>query len=459
MRTHHLTGIADHDTTVVWTTLRQEKSGWTAESPQRIEAGSGTMEERAAAMQPAFRGLTGEVTLGLPSADLLLRVLDLPTSVPEEIEGMVALQLDKISPFPVDQMRSAWETLSSSDTGSRVLVAAIPSDRINSFCAPFQKAGLAPTRLDARILGWLECLGMAGEIPSRGGFVGLLVDSQSAELIVIQEGVPVVFVSLGPTRSTDPEATARIVAEEAVFALESMEMEDVPKLPVRAWILEGNLRDPLAARLQLLPGWTVEIRATEAVPELSEGLARRTSRETCLNLLPVEWRETAARKRSRKQLLVSSLWLFGTFALVLLLGTLLFSIQKRRTQQLKLRLAALEEPAKEMRALQSRLAALEQYSDPKGSVLEAMREIVSVLPQGIELTSFSFRKGSALALRGQASAPDPVYDFIQALQRSSFFTEIDPAPVQTRPDAGPMPVQFSITCKLPGSVENETDQP
>jgi Tfp pilus assembly protein PilN len=201
------------------------------------------------------------------------------------------------------------------------------------------------------------------------------------------------------------------------------------------------------------------VRPADGLPELSEGLARRSARADRLNLLPAEWRESAARARSRRRLIVSTLWLVGTFVLVLLAGTLLFSIQKRMTRSLQLRLAALEEPRKEMLALQERLTALEQYSDPKGSVLESLREIVVALPQGIELTSFSFRKGVSVLLRGQAAAPDPVYDFIQALQKSGFFQEIEPAPVQTRPDGGPMPVQFSITCKLTGNTEDETIQP
>lgn len=459
MRTHSLTGISEHGDTVVWTTLREDKSGWTVASSNRVKAGGGTEDERVAAMQPAFRNLPGEATLALPSSDLLLRVLELPTSDRAEIESMVALQLDKISPFPVEQMRSAWETLSSGAAESRILVAAIPADRIEAYCRPYKKAGLIPARLDARILGWWECLSAAGEIPDRGVCAGLLADSHSAELMIFQDGVPTVFVSLGPIRLDDPEATARDVAEEAAFALDSLELEDVRELPIRAWILEASLQNALASRLSELPGRTVEVRPADGLPELSEGLARRSARADRLNLLPAEWRESAARARSRRRLIVSTLWLVGTFVLVLLAGALLFSIQKRMTRSLQLRLAALEEPRKEMLALQERLTALEQYSDPKGSVLESLREIVVALPQGIELTSFSFRKGVSVLLRGQAAAPDPVYDFIQALQKSGFFQEIESAPVQTRPDGGTMPVQFSITCKLTGNTEDETIQP
>lgn len=458
MRTRSLTGISEHGDTVVWTTLREEKGGWTVVSSNRVKA-SGTEEERAAALQPALRALPGDATLALPSSDLLLRVLDLPTADPAEIEGMTALQLDKISPFPVEQMRSSWEILSPGEAGSRVLVAAIPADRIEAYCRPYRKAGLIPARLDARILGWWECLNAAGEIPESGSCAGILADSQSAELLVFQDGTPSVFISLGPVRPDDPEATARDVAEEAAFALDSLEL-DLPRgIPLRVWILDAPLQSALSARLRKIPGRMIEVRSADALPELSEGLARRSARADRLNLLPAEWRESAARGRARRKLIVSTLWLVGVFALLLLAGALVFSIQQRMTRSLRIRLAALEEPRKEMLALQDRLTALEQYSDPKGSVLESLREIVLALPQGIELTSFSFRKGASVLLRGQAAAPDPVYDFIQALQKSGFFQEIEPAPVQTRPDAGPMPVQFSITCKLTGNAEDETLQP
>ncbi|MDZ4198519.1 MAG: PilN domain-containing protein, partial [Kiritimatiellia bacterium] len=287
----------------------------------------------------------------------------------------------------------------------------------------------------------------------------LVIDELSAELVIAQDGSPSVFVSLGAPDLEHPEGSAAALAEEAAYALESIDPDGAVSLPLQVWLPDPAVRLLLAQPLEKAFGPKTIFPLSKSLSSLSVGIARRALQEEGLNLLPADWRNAAASRKTRRRFWGSILGLLGVWGAILMLGFTLQSIRQRETDVLKLRLKSLEAPAKAVRDLQSKIAALEQYADRSGSALECLRETVLLLPEGVELTSFTFRKGVSVVLRGQARAPDPVYDFIQALQASERFTQVNPSPVQTRTGEGAMTVQFAVTCLLTGNIENETNPP
>ena len=59
------------------------------------------------------------------SGQALLRVAELPAVDPDELKGMVDLQVDKVSPFPPDSTVTSFEVVQQSETASGVLMAAL----------------------------------------------------------------------------------------------------------------------------------------------------------------------------------------------------------------------------------------------------------------------------------------------------------------------------------------------
>ena len=110
----HTTGIQTTDKKVAWTVLRKTSAGI-----EKIREGSLPIPPETSDVEPKngfpsdvfteirsqIRGL---ITIALPSSKLLMRVLELPSSDPIEIDGMVELQMDQISPFPTDQLTLSY---------------------------------------------------------------------------------------------------------------------------------------------------------------------------------------------------------------------------------------------------------------------------------------------------------------------------------------------------------------
>ena len=75
--------------------------------------------------------LPAPVCIGIPASWVLMRITDLPSGSPEELAGMVELQVDKFSPFPIEESSLSHEVLLERDGRCRLLLSAIRTDVIN----------------------------------------------------------------------------------------------------------------------------------------------------------------------------------------------------------------------------------------------------------------------------------------------------------------------------------------
>ena len=417
-----------------------------------------------------------DLCAGLPSDKTLMRVVDLPTSDPAEMKGMVDLQVDKFSPFPVEHMAVALEVLSQKEKTSRVLIVAIQREIVETFGQALGQAGLLPRWIDVQVMGWWYLLKEQGEIPEKGRNVILLLEKTGTELIVCQDGIPVVFRSLGSGQGLSEEDFFSELADETAYTLTTLEAERgaadgvklglwygavkaPPKLvvpdavPLKAPPPAGGPPAALVEKLREACGIEVDSRSLDSLPPLTEGLARRTAAkgDTALNLAPPEWRTQEHGRRTKKSLLIASVaflvvWLAGVSGFI---GGL--KVQESRRDQLKSSVAVLEKSAAKVKELKDKITSFEQYADRSRSALECLREISALLPQGVELSSFSYKKGASLSLRGECATPEPIYSYVQALQQSPLFTEVKTEGVRSKMgQSGVQKSEFSLTASLPG---------
>jgi len=84
------------------------------------------------------------------------------------------------------------------------------------------------------------------------------------------------------------------------------------------------------------------------------------------------------------------------------------------------------EPANEVRRLRLQVDMIERYTDRTHSALECLREISALQPQGLDLTSFTYRKGEGLDLDGEADSGPLVNEFNEKLNQSKLFADVKP---------------------------------
>lgn len=443
MARHSITGLRVRDTFLEWTTLGSGKKGIEVLAARQVqlEGDAATLADqaqRAEAIRRQCPDLTGPVTIGLAPSQMLMRVVELPTTDSAEMADMIKLQVDQFSPFPEDRMAIACEVLSATETTCCVLIAAVPKEQVESLGELFRPVGVTIRRIDAEIMGWWRLLADSHAIPAQGRHLLLLLEPAGGVWIAVQDGLPQAIKAVSPMEGLTPEEYAGELAGDMGALIVSLDLERsvAPVSSLDCWSRDLDMT-AIIARLQQELGHAVRLQSLASLPPLSEGLARRMlvppfaarervqGRQAVLDLVPAAWRTTATSRIFQKRLILVvgvaiGLWLLGVAGFFV--G---FQWNRLHLNRLETQLVELQKPADDVRRLQRQIHSFETYLDRQRSALECLREISAVLPQDVDLTSFQFKKGKIITLRGEARAVEPIYDFKKSLDKSSLFKSIE----------------------------------
>jgi len=426
------TGVVLTERELKWTSVRRSKSGF-----ERLDGGvvplpapaveSGEDEEaaeRVEALKAAKAHLKGSVALALPSAKVLLRSVSLPVVPDDEIFGMVQLQLDKFSPFPLENLVFAHEVVRCGESELLVLIAAAERRTVDSLTAEVEAVGVRPRRLDVSALIWSRILKDGGKVPEEGRYPVVVISDEETEIIVFDDGAPVLFRAVGVMKPGGEDELATEVADEIEYSLMTLELEQGPSVlnSIGVWATEGRgelLRRRIGERMPA----SVELGALDSLVPLSEGAARRVFDGGAVNLVPETWRTAGLAQQFRKRMLTAAAVLFGVWLLAVGSGIGALMYRQAVLAGLRGEAESLTAPSMEVRDLRRRVVLVKRYMDKRDSPLEYLREISAILPEGIDLASFSYRKGEGVKISGTAMAVELVYQFKNAIDGSEMFTE------------------------------------
>lgn len=393
--------------------------------------------------------LPAPVCIGIPASWVLLRIADLPSGTPDELASMAELQVDKFSPFPVDESAISYELLAEHEGRSRLLLSAIRTDTLNQLADGLKAAGITPKWVDLNLLGWWQLLKETGKIHQAGSQVFLILEDSSCDIIVSTAGIPVAMRSLSGLDDLPAGEAEEEIARETVFTLSSLDLDPNGShlAEVSVWH-QGEAPTSLLQRFSEQYSVVAHPHSLATLPPLAEGLLHRTETRTrnTLDLAPKAWQEAENARRARRRMIVSSLlvagfWLAG---MAVLFGGI--QIQKQQLASLESDLVELKGPADKVRAIRDRTQDLMKYMDRSRSALECLREVSDRLPPGIELKSFAYYKNKSLEMTGQAETYSLVADFKKDLERSELFSATE----LPRTRHIPQGEEFKIVCTLPG---------
>ena len=437
MAQDRIAGLVVSDGVVEWTTLPAKGRGKAigsrrvelaaavvdAEADESVESAASVAESIKAECKP-LKG--SRIAVGIGSDRLLLRVIELPLVDDAELSGMVDLQIDKFSPFPVDSMVVAYEVLRREAEHCLVLIAAVQEDVASELGRLLTEADVHSDRLDAIIVGWWRLILDAGRVHDAGRQVFLIFETGSPEMIVTQDGMPILFRSItGVAEVSDEDAVQELVAEVA-HSLMSLELEHGggAATSMQLWY-RNEVSEGIVGALARECECEVETADLESLPMVSEGLARRMVQRgaSALDLTPASWRTAEAARSFRAKVLVSAACVVATCAIILvgLFGAIAY--QRHGLAAMNAELESLSGPAADVKKMRGRVQTIAEYMDRSRSGLECLREICLVLPNGIDLTSYSYRKGESLKISGEAANVNLVYALKNKLDESELFLE------------------------------------
>ncbi len=160
-----------------------------------------------------------DIVLALPLSQVLVRVFKMPLEVRDDVADAVTLQMDKLSPFPGEELAVGCEILSETESHLWVFAAALPAAVFEELGAALDEARLQAVRTDVAVLGWLRSLSGPCQLMRPGRRVVLMDPDGSWDLAVLDHGVPVLARGLGGAASVED------VIRELTLSLLNAEME------------------------------------------------------------------------------------------------------------------------------------------------------------------------------------------------------------------------------------------
>lgn len=319
-----------------------------------------------------------EAVLALPLSRLIVRMVRVPQEGRSDPAAFATPLLQAMSPYPDDSLKVSCETVREDDGGLVVLAAALPESATDDIAEALDAKKLSVTRVDALVLGELRRL-WSGIDTSDGARRLIRVKSPDCTTLIVLDG--------------DMPSSIRAVSEGAVMKREEMlsllEAEDFGGPKALKETLEYE-RDVVRAM---------------------EGVAERSLDDGALNALPASWGEVLAETRFKSKLyrrlgVAGGIWLF---VMAVLFGVpVVFGFLTDHQKNLCKEHAG---QYQEVRKIKEKVELVQKYSDHSRGALEIMKAVSDRMPQGIDLDSWSFRRGDVLKITGLADEDTQVYKF------------------------------------------------
>jgi len=349
--------------------------------------------------------------------DLLLLVLNLPSTDPEELEGMVQLQGEDFSPYPPERTLIRWEALQRGATHTLTLLAICNRQLLDPLAEMARENRKAlPLRVDVDLLVCLDAVRSLAVFSADRTHWNLLILDSTVHAVAWHEEAPVLFRTLGEVASLD----ADLLREELEFALLSLETAFPPAQPeeLRVWH-SGSVPEWLPGSVGDLP---VECHSLPDAGGLADAARARARRSDTINLAPEGWAREEADTRQRRQLTRTALWGLGVW-MVFMLVLLGWSESRRFSVRRAERANQSQQPAvRRVQSLAGQVRSISQFTDRSSSALETLLILAEAAPgrSGLLIDDFDYRKQDGIRFSGRLGTNiQPFYQFLENLAGDS----------------------------------------
>ncbi len=370
------------------------------------------------------------LTLSLPKAWAVVKTVDYPTSVLENISNVIAFELDRITPFTPENAFYDFRVFKEDAGKVSILVAAIRMELVNPYLKAIQEKGFKVDQITVNLLG-IGTLWRYIHKTDRVLFVG--IDEKQYEGIFYRSNISLkVFSGVFPTRDEKTIVTRidQEIESSAPFSGELNPLEEaIFDLKGKRASLREEIKSRIERPIQFLDevemGFGAGVRKQDQVPYPALGgvLESLWSSSLGINLLL-----KGLHKKSKPPLVI-------TILLVLALGVLFgiywitpIEVEKERLQNIekliaskKVEIKKVESLKKEIETVYKEVLLINDFKQSKPLSSDILKELTVVLPKNTWLTRARFFE-SQVNIEGYSPSATSL---ISRLEASPLFQKVE----------------------------------
>jgi type IV pilus assembly protein PilM len=421
----------------------QKQSSASAAPPAGMQDAPPQWQNAAQLLRQQFDPREHRVVTAVSCEDVLCQILRLPATDSAELKQMLDLQIDNITPLPLEEVVYSFEPLEVADGQTRMLVAIARKSKVNERVEALEAAGLQPEIVSVDALAMFHALARRNLLAQDDRLnVLVIVGLVSAEVIVYSRVVPLAVRSL--VLGADGESVLREELQRTFVATEAGQPQRMMGGVIFVAPGEGlqafaeKVASGLTAQSSLLTNGTVPSAGLSLCLQYARGETGQ------LNLLPDEWRQRRRATALRRRFIRGAIAVGIVYALALTVFLILLAIKNSQLNRVGREIRSHLADFNTARQTQGELIAMRNQLDTKFSALEVLREITVRMPKEMQLNSFAFKKDLTLSLKGQAPSAAIALDFQSRLQQCDLFSKV----LAGRSDTVAGLTKFDLTCTL-----------
>ncbi len=410
------------------------------------------------------------VSAGLRSADVFCRLVTLPTAAAAELQPMLEMQLENLSPLPTEQVVFGFEILRQTEKQTDLLVALARREAVVERLEQLRQAGFVVEKLDLDALALLDFLWYEKPLREKelNELALVVLEGDAATLILTQGGQPLSMMSVPLGQVPVAEAAAQI-GGALHLAQTAVQASQPDAVWPTVWVLQRSAAGSPGAALEVhaltaaLADWLgakcepLELNDRQRAGLGAVGLCvRAASGRARMNLVPAEYVAERKRLARQRRIKIAIVAVAALYALLIAGAVVAFVYQYNQLGGLEDEKEGLKPAYDRATALQTDLRTLQDYVSNRSIPLEILAELQKLKPDALCLTEFHFVDGEQVTLSGYASTASVVSEWEAKLQKSPFFpggTTL--SPLTNQKVAGNVVVRFTVQCKIKKPPKHE----
>jgi type IV pilus assembly protein PilM len=461
-----------NDRGIILVELRKQDKGYVLQQAVCLPiTGDNPSTEIPEALAGAVAGMVAPrtpIVCSLPTNSCLLKVAQLPPAKSDDVAQMIRFEAEAQIPLPLESLNWGFTLEDAATPGMRhAVMAAVRSELVDARLALLAAAGLTPSALQISALAAVRALGV--DTQHAGANLIVLLGSEWIDLCMLNDQR---ICGCRSVRKATDGMMAERLAVEIRQSMGTLTGNGVFARPEQITLVgEDSIEPSLVAALQHALHLPVIVRNPcagihqPAVAFASRGVSPGAfavaiglaicglQREFLIDLMP----NGLAQQRVAKRHTTWTLAALSFVAVILLVWATMGNAALRGA---RIDLAALRGQVTDARRTVSRLGPkqvtdsaevknlIRSMGNTAADPLELLRKLSEKVPDGVSLTDFSYKGGSAVVLRGQATSNAQVAQLTQGVTDMGVFENTMLDFVNTSTTNTVTAYNFQLTCTL-----------